>query len=384
MSLAAFPVLYVDDDRANLASFQYLLADRFQILTASHSDEALRILTTERAAVLLADQRMESGMSGVELCALARREFPGVVRMLVTAYADVGTLQGGINDAQISAYIAKPWREDEMVSKLRCAIDAHRSQKVSREMHVGALRWDQLSVSSFVVGHVLRQLCNPAAAVRDNLDFSQAALPHLGAALGSAPAAAKRRFQEVEQALADASVAAETLVARMAHLRGGEAAASFPPGVSPLGQVAATAAAIMRDDIDQRASLSLQLDEEARVAVDSFRVGRIVTGLLVDAFESIGPGAPEHNRVVLSSFATARHGGVTVETAGPDVQPAPLSTAFDPFPPEGVGRGRGLGLAVLRDLVETSRGEIAIHATGQGTLIRVRFPLAAGAEGQGT
>ena len=65
MNYREFPVLYVDDDRANLVSFQYLLEDRFQILTASDSDEALGVLQSGKVAVLLADQRMEAGLSGV-------------------------------------------------------------------------------------------------------------------------------------------------------------------------------------------------------------------------------------------------------------------------------------------------------------------------------
>lgn len=110
--------------------------------------------------------------------------------MIVTAYTDIQALTGGINDGQISRYISKPWREEEMVATLQMAIDAYHLGTFTKELQVRLLKWEQLSTSSFVVGHLLHDLCNPAAALHDNLAFTVSRLPGIQAALQDAPGAA--------------------------------------------------------------------------------------------------------------------------------------------------------------------------------------------------
>jgi len=70
-----YKVLYVDDEPANLTSFKYCFDDRFDVITAGGAEEALALLAAGPVAILLADQRMP-GMSGAELCRVAREKHP--------------------------------------------------------------------------------------------------------------------------------------------------------------------------------------------------------------------------------------------------------------------------------------------------------------------
>jgi len=377
MDYKAFPILYVDDDVANLISFRYLLEDRFLILTASNSDEALQILETGRVAVLLADQRMDRGLSGVQLCTVAQERFPEVIRMIVTAYTDVTTLTSGINDGRISRYITKPWTEQEMVKTLKMAIDAFPLGSFTKELQARLLTWEQLSTSSFVVGHVLHDLTNPAMAVRDNLTFGVGALPWLREALSGAPApeVVKARFSELEEALADAALAADTLIDRITHFRHGDVSAVPTTAVTSLERVVEAAAAIVRAQARKRATLELNLGVKARVAADPTRVSQIVVNLLINAMEEILPGAPQDNRIKVTTFSNERSGGVAIEEGGPGV--ARLGDSAVGAAAAGATRGRGLSLDVVRELARTARGEIKIERTGAGTLFVVELPLAA-------
>ena len=96
-----YPVLYVDDERANLLVFRHNFSDQFTVLTADNGKEALEILRRENVAVLLTDQRMPS-MTGVELAEKVQAAHPEVVRMIVTAYADVHAAIEAINRGQVS------------------------------------------------------------------------------------------------------------------------------------------------------------------------------------------------------------------------------------------------------------------------------------------
>jgi signal transduction histidine kinase len=377
MDYKAFPILYVDDDAANLISFRYLLEDRFLILTASNSDEALRILETGRVAVLLADQRMDRGLSGVQLCALAHARFPEVIRMIVTAYTDVVTLTGGINEGQISRYITKPWTEQEMVKTLKMAIDAFHLGSFTKELQARLLTWEQLSTSSFVVGHVLHDLTNPAMAVRDNLGFGVGSLPMIRSALANAPDVVKARFAEVEEALRDASSAAHTMIDRITHFRQGDVSSLPTVAVTRLERVVEAAVAIIRSEAKKRATLELDVGVKPRVAADPTRVSQIVLNLLISAMEAIAPGAPKDNHIKVTTFCNQRWGGVAIEDGGPGAMHA---SDGDPFARASAalgGSGRGLDLGVVRELVRTARGEITIERTAAGTLFVVGLPLAA-------
>ena len=86
---AAYPILFVDDEPANLVALSYVLEGKFRVLTAGSGDEALQTLAThDDIAIIVCDQRMP-GMTGVEVCERARIMRPNVVRMILTAYADL-------------------------------------------------------------------------------------------------------------------------------------------------------------------------------------------------------------------------------------------------------------------------------------------------------
>ena len=117
-------VLFVDDEVENLRVFEMAFRRDFKILTARNATEGLEVLSEERAAVVLSDQRMP-GMSGVEFLSRVREVDPHAVRMLVTAYGDFETLSTAINQGNISRFIPKPWSPDEMRHTLRQGIESY-------------------------------------------------------------------------------------------------------------------------------------------------------------------------------------------------------------------------------------------------------------------
>src|SRR5687768_11480088 len=104
INFRAFPVLYVDDERANLVALRYALGDRFTILTALSGEEGLELLRSRPdIAVLLADFKMP-GMTGTELCEQAIAIRPDVIRMILTAYADLHAASEAINRGQVQKF----------------------------------------------------------------------------------------------------------------------------------------------------------------------------------------------------------------------------------------------------------------------------------------
>ncbi len=113
--LPPLPVLYVDDERENLALFELQFGDRFEVRTVSSATEALAFLAREDVGVLLTDERMP-GMTGIDLLSKVVERWPDTVRVIVSAYGDAQRLLLAINRGHAHEYVLKPWSRDDLAA----------------------------------------------------------------------------------------------------------------------------------------------------------------------------------------------------------------------------------------------------------------------------
>lgn len=117
-------ILYVDDEAIALKYFERLVGPLAPVLTAGSVEEGRAVLAVHGAeiAVLVSDQRMP-GERGNELLRHARQHYPHIVRMLTTAYSEIGEAIDAINTGEIYRYIAKPWELEALRTDLRNALE---------------------------------------------------------------------------------------------------------------------------------------------------------------------------------------------------------------------------------------------------------------------
>jgi two-component system probable response regulator PhcQ len=117
-------ILYIDDEAMALKYFERLVSPMAPVLTALSVEEG-KVLLDQRAgeiAVLVSDQRMP-GAHGNELLRYAREHHPSVVRMLTTAYSELGEAIEAINSGEIYRYITKPWDLESLRADLKNALE---------------------------------------------------------------------------------------------------------------------------------------------------------------------------------------------------------------------------------------------------------------------
>lgn len=119
-------VLFVDDEERILRTLQILFRPYCRVLVTTDPAEALRLVQTEKIAVLVSDQRMPQ-MTGTELLAQVRLASPDTVRLLLTGYSDVDSAVSALNDGEIYRYLTKPWTIDSIVRTVRDAITVAQS-----------------------------------------------------------------------------------------------------------------------------------------------------------------------------------------------------------------------------------------------------------------
>ena len=129
-------VLFVDDEEKILRSLKRGLMDEsYKSLFANSGQEALEILKKNEVHVLVTDMRMPE-MSGLELLRIVKKEYPHIVRMVLSGYTQVNTLLTAINQGEIFKFITKPWQlEEEFKPAIREAVEYYsfRSQRQTAE-----------------------------------------------------------------------------------------------------------------------------------------------------------------------------------------------------------------------------------------------------------
>ncbi|HET8725432.1 MAG TPA: HDOD domain-containing protein [Anaeromyxobacteraceae bacterium] len=115
---AELRILLVDDDGAVLAGLRNVLRSArraWEVRTAGGGPAALEAMAAEPADVVVSDMRMP-GMDGVTLLGRIREGWPGTVRILLSGWADAGSLTRAA--AVAHRYLLKPCDPDTLRSEL--------------------------------------------------------------------------------------------------------------------------------------------------------------------------------------------------------------------------------------------------------------------------
>ncbi|WP_109831034.1 response regulator [Reichenbachiella versicolor] len=127
-----YTILYVDDEESNLRIFRMAFKREYHVLTAMGGKEAIEILRQNDVQCLITDQKMPE-MTGTELLERVLPEFPDVIRMILTGFADIEAIVKAVNKCGIYKYITKPWDKGEMKLTIDKALEAYelKSDKVN-------------------------------------------------------------------------------------------------------------------------------------------------------------------------------------------------------------------------------------------------------------
>jgi len=113
------------------------------------------------------------------------------------------------------------------------------------------------------------------------------------------------------------------------------------------------------------------------VAMTPEKFKQVALNLVINARDSAGAGG----EVCISLKPAAAGGGAVLEVAdnGPGIKPEDMGRIFEPFfstKPD--GRGTGLGLHIVKTLVDEAGGEVSVESRpGEGAAFRVLLPPAA-------
>jgi signal transduction histidine kinase len=370
------PILYVDDEASNLIALRYALEDQFTVITTQQPEEALRILATQEIAVLLADQRMP-GMSGAQVCARAREIRPDTVRIILTAYADIHAAIDAINRGQVTRYLAKPFRNDELVEVMRTAIDLVHLQRTVQDLEVRLLRVGPAQAVHTAHAEIAHELNNPLGAIEAGLrqaaDLVQAALPHVPEGHD-----ARRFLVAAVEAFGDAQTGVDQLLGMVQRLRRGLPRQQVGPRPRcDAARAADNTVRLLRKELERHARVQVVLDADPTIPLEASAVGQVLINLLLNAAQAIAsrPPQPGQGEIAVRVESDGKEARIAVTDDGPGIPPELRERIFDPhFTTK--SEGSGLGLSIAQRLVTEAGGRLECVSTeGKGTTFTVYLPV---------
>lgn len=131
---SAVTILCVDDEANILSALKRLFRPiGYQVLTALSGADGLKVLEEKGVDLVISDMRMPE-MDGAEFLERVATKWPGVVRILLTGHAELGSTIEAINKGRIYRYVSKPWEEMDLKLTIHSALEQRYLEQERRRL----------------------------------------------------------------------------------------------------------------------------------------------------------------------------------------------------------------------------------------------------------
>ena len=368
-------ILYIDDDAGNLTVLEAVCAEEFEVVTADNGPRGLEILKTREIGVLISDQRMP-GMTGVEVLEAARAASPETVRVLITAYSDLGEAIASINRGAVERYLRKPWQPDELRAALRESMATYNARRKMRAMERRLVETERVYALGVVAASVAHELRSPLTVLLASIELAQM---HQERLLDETKAGDPRIADCIRHSvelLGEAAHAAEQLVDITRGMELGQRQRASKR--IDLREIVTLTSRILRSELIKKAQLDTTSDLDLpMVNGEPHKLGQVVLNLMVNAIQALPAGRSTTNRVRVALRRAGSQVALEVEDNGPGIAPEALPHIFDPFFTTKEDGGTGLGLAISRQIIEEMGGSIEVESSSErGSRFTVLLPAA--------
>lgn len=358
-----FSILFVDDDELSRNHFARAIRADYNVHVAGSADEAMAVLDRHGAeiAVLVTDFRMP-GRDGDHLLRHVAHEYPQIVRILVTAYADKDLLLKTVNTGEIFRILEKPLRTEKVREVLQLAM-ARYAERETRQQRLLAMD-ETLAFLAHELNTPLATISLFAQSVGSNV--AEQYDPERQKEIGHA---ATSMLNNAQYCLTLISSFWATV-----HKSGGQQAAS---GVSLREVTATRLIATLLDTYPFAASQRdwIQVDVQGDFVVRTMPncVALVLSSLLSNALRALETTT---DPVLRLEVVATPEPEIRVRDNGPGIAPEIKARLMqDPVTTYAGAGGHGMGMIFCNRIMQSSGGSLRIDsALGEGTTVTMAFP----------
>jgi signal transduction histidine kinase len=357
-------VLNVDDtDAARYAKTRMLARAGFNVIEAATGTDALRRAREESPGLVLLDTRLPD-INGFEVCRQLKED-PATRHILVlqTSASYIGTTDKvRALDTGADNYLIEPIEPEELVANVRALV---RLGRVERELREVDQRKNEFLA---ILAHELR---NPLGPIRSAVELLRRLDPYAPAVQENARQMIIRQTDHMVRLVDDlldvSRISQGKFVLRTGRITVREV---VDGAVEITGPLVDKAGHTLDIDVPQ---------EDYWVEGDKVRLSQAISNLVNNAVKFTPGGGTIRISVALAANTVV----IKVQDNGIGIDSAHVDSIFNLFAQAGhiadrVQEGLGIGLALVRTLVDMHHGSISVASPGpgRGSTFEIRLPLA--------
>ena len=386
---SGFKILVADDEQ-DLRSFLVSELSRIhEVIEASDGVEALALARQHEPDLILLDYMMPD-KNGMEVCRTIRndRRLTHIPVIMLTARADeeikLQCLEAGASD-----FVSKPFALGELSLRVKNQINMVRIRRQLREQNssleiameqlkeneVQMLRQEKLSALGRLSAGIIHEINNP-------LNYVQGA-HHMIGMHGRALTGDSAEF--FKDALKDAQEGVARVSQIISDLRSFTTTGPQPLRPVELLDVIESTHKFFGDQLSDRLNVETHIDPAITINGDRGQLVQVFTNFFQNSIDAIAERTTRENshvgKITISAARALDTDGsekviVIFRDNGCGIPAASRGQIFDPFfTSKEVGKGMGLGLSIVHQVIERHHVEITVDSEeGQFTEFQLSFP----------
>jgi signal transduction histidine kinase len=307
----------------------------------------------------------------VEVLEQAQKIDPGILRILITAYADIEVVIDSINKGNVYRYFKKPWEHEDIRTGVMRGIEHYHSVRERERLQAERIenmkkmvRSNRLAAVGTMVSGLVHEIRNPMVAIQSFLQLMPRKMEDRDFLM---------RYAQIAQGEADRI---EKLLENML---------SFARPARPVLRLCDMNELVERttqllEFQAKRANILVKFEQESSlpmVYTDPNQMAQVLQNLGMNALQAMERSGeltfrtffdqdrPEGSRVALE-----------IRDTGPGIPREHLEKVFDPFFTT-KDEGTGLGLSISYQIVNEHQGVLEVNSQpGRGTTFTITLPVA--------
>jgi len=378
-------VLLVDDDIRVLRALERILRfESYRTILAGSGLEALDLMDKEEVHVIVTDLTMPE-MGGLELLKHVQNKYPNVIRLVLSGSTDGATIIDSIAKGNIYRYIPKPWNFDEFKAIIRQAIDLFNLHQEKRDLidkleehnrllenrveqrtkQILAMEW-KAEIGKYAA-QIVHNLNSPLQAVYGGLELADSLI-------GKNNPDVNRVRKSIRIARSGVSDLNRLIAGILTHVRKDTVNRTEDIDINEI---------IKREfdffkfnpaynyEVEKKIDLS---DKLPRIIGDPIQIKQIIDNLVKNALDAM-----EHStikRLIIQTRLEDKVIIIQVSDTGEGIADENLDRIYSSeFTTKPIGKGTGLGLASVKNMVDFYSGSIRVESKrGEGTTFTVGIP----------
>jgi signal transduction histidine kinase len=372
-------ILVVDDqDAARFVKVQILRRAGYVVSEASTGHHALELAAAERPDLVVLDVNLPD-LSGLDVCRRLKEQGDSrniqVLQVSQTAVTDADRVKG--LDYGADAYLIEPLSPAVLLATIRALMRARRAEDqlalaLEREQEARGEAERANRFKDEFLAMVSHELRTPLSAMTGWIWQLQR---------GGLDPATYRRAVDALDRNARLQIQLINDLLDLSRISAGKLDIDLEPiDVRPV--VLAATESRLAHASHKRDLVHLQVHAEpATILGDAGRLQQVVANVVNNAYQF----TPEGGTIVVSSNTEGDHVFIRVRDSGAGIEPALLPHVFERFrqgrgSPAGREQGLGLGLSIVKYLVERMHGAVRLDSegAGRGTTCTIQLPLLTG------